>query len=174
MLLERKGNIIMKYYKVDERTLLNLICDAQSIHILGDFEECTELSSDLKTQIDKDLKSLPKTICIDFDGVIHPYTKGWVGIVPDDEPPIKGIAMELAKLKVLGYSVVIFTTRAQTDVGSKYVKEYLDKYSIVYDRITAIKFGAIAYVDDRAIFFDGDAESLADKIESFAKAKRKG
>lgn len=39
-----------------------------------------------------------KTICVDFDGVIHKYSKGWQGDVIYDEP-VEG-AKEYSKYKL--------------------------------------------------------------------------
>ena len=125
------------------------------------------LNNILAERIKRDLELMAKTVCIDFDGVIHPYTKGWIGLEPDDEPPVAGIKEEIIKLKDAGYRIVVLTTRAQTEIGTYAVKEYLFKNNIYYDAITATKIGAIAYIDDRAIPFNGNSEGLAEKIKAF-------
>lgn len=51
-----------------------------------------------------------KTIAIDFDGVIHAYTKGWQdGSVYDNE--IEGVFEVIQSLFQQGYTVFIFSTR---------------------------------------------------------------
>lgn len=52
----------------------------------------------------------PKTIAIDFDGVIHKYSAGWKdGTIYDDEIP--GVFESIKALCDSGYSIVILSTR---------------------------------------------------------------
>lgn len=54
--------------------------------------------------------SQPKTIAIDFDGVIHAYGKGWQdGAIYDK--PIRDAFESIKTLMDAGYSVFIFSTR---------------------------------------------------------------
>lgn len=108
------------------------------------------------------------TVCFDFDGVIHSYRSGWQGdesIIPD--PMVFGIGKVIRKLKADGYKIVIFTTRARTKEGFNAVCNYLKRRHIPFDSITDIKPPALCYIDDRAINFDGDCESLYPKIVGF-------
>ena len=103
-----------------------------------------------------------KTIAVDFDGVIHRYSKGWLdGSIYD--PPVSGAAEALYRLKRAGYRVLIFTTRASNrnidgvEETSQLiaVAEYLEKHEIPYDAIFAgEKPMYTAIIDDRAIRFD--------------------
>ena len=59
-------------------------------------------------------KQATKTIAVDFDGVIHWYTRGWQGgDIYDD--PVPGAIRGLMKLMNAGFEVVIFTTRLNKD-----------------------------------------------------------
>jgi predicted phosphatase len=49
----------------------------------------------------------------------------------------------------------------------------LEKYGIEVDDIQATKPAAIVYIDDRVICFDGDADSLLEKIKSFKPWNKK-
>lgn len=122
---------------------------------------------ELQERIKSDMAKMYKVICIDFDGVIHPYTKGWVGLTPDIEAPVKGMREELEALKEQGFRIVVFTTRAQTAEGVKAVKKYLELWRVPFDDITAQKIGAHCYIDDRAILFDGNSKGLAERVINF-------
>lgn len=103
-----------------------------------------------------------KTIAVDFDGVIHGYSKGWQdGLIYD--PPIAGSASTLSRLQRAGYRIVIYTTRAanRTIDGNfergqlEEVAGYLSAWGIPYDEIfTGEKPIFTALIDDRAIRFN--------------------
>lgn len=103
-----------------------------------------------------------KTIAVDFDGVIHGYSKGWQdGSIYD--PPVPGVARSLDRIRRAGFKVVIYTTRASNRVidgvcqesQEMEVKDYLEKHGIPYDEIfTGEKPMFFALIDDRAIRFD--------------------
>lgn len=104
-----------------------------------------------------------RTICIDFDGVIHDYSSGWQGedvfgqMIPNADT---GTSV----LKQKGWTVIIFTTRKKTDELEKWLKEH----NITYDYInenpgqpdgTSGKIMADVYLDDRGICFRGRWDS---------------
>lgn len=68
-----------------------------------------------------------KTIAIDFDGVIHKYSKGWHDGTIYDEP-MKSAFESIKKLMDNGYSVFILSTR-----NPKQIKKWLDKYLWFWD-----------------------------------------
>lgn len=92
-----------------------------------------------------------KTLCIDFDGVIHRYSKGYHDKTAYDIP-MEGAYESLFKLKSQGYRIVIFTARDTTEVV-----EWLQKHwrgtPLEGLEVTNVKIPALAYVDDRAIRF---------------------
>lgn len=93
-----------------------------------------------------------KTIAIDFDGVLHKYSKGYHDGTCYDEPMEGGIEA-IIKLRNKGYEVVIFTCR-NPDAIYEWFKKYWDSsaHGEVPD-VTNKKPLAIAYVDDRGIRF---------------------
>lgn len=107
-----------------------------------------------------------KTIVFDFDGVIHSYTSGWKGydVIPDE--PVEGIKEVIDELRNQ-YEIVVVSSRCKTDEGIKAIKDYLNKYNIVVDRIMKEKPPAILYIDDRAICFDGNSDNLLNQINNF-------
>lgn len=110
---------------------------------------------------------MKKTVVFDFDGVIHSYTSGWQGIdvIPDD--PVEGISDAIDNIRNAGYEVVVVSTRCKEEKGVEAIKYWLNMWDIDVDAVMAEKPPAIVYIDDRAICFDGNANSLLGKIDSF-------
>ena len=109
-------------------------------------------------------------ICIDVDGVIADYSKGFQGakVIGD---PLPGAQNFLKWLKDAGWKIVIFTTRA-TDVMETYMK----KHNLYYDEINDNsslrgenpgKPIATVYLDDRGICFNGDFKKAFTDIMNF-------
>ena len=113
-----------------------------------------------------------KTIVFDFDGVIHKYSNGWQdGSIYDE--PVAGIKDVIDNLRALNYKVVIVSTRCQTDYGMVTIRNWLVNHNIIVDNICKEKPPALVYVDDRAICFDGNANTLLDKIVNFRTWQQK-
>ncbi|HEY3789250.1 MAG TPA: hypothetical protein VGL71_10360 [Urbifossiella sp.] len=109
-----------------------------------------------------------RTVCLDFDGVLHSYRTGWCGaeIIPD--PPIHGTREAVARLRQL-YRVVVLSSRCHTEAGRKAVANWLERHEIVVDEVCEHKPPAIVYVDDRAIRFRGNWDDLLTEIRQFRK-----
>lgn len=106
---------------------------------------------------------MSKTICLDFDGVMNTYT-GWKG---EDElyEPREGLPDFLSKLKGMGVEVVINSTRPALKIQA-----WLERYNLasLVDRVTDRKPPAVAYLDDRAVCFNGVFDSsLVDQLIDF-------
>lgn len=110
---------------------------------------------------------MKKTVVFDFDGVIHSYTSGWKGegVIPD--PPVLGIKEAINEIRAAGYEVVVVSTRCASVQGHGAVRAWLLDNGIQVDAVKMEKPPAIAYIDDRAICFDGNSEGLLNKISSF-------
>lgn len=107
------------------------------------------------------MKTNLPTIAIDFDGVIHAYSKGWQGgRIYDD--PLPGVAEAMQRLIDNGWRVVVHTARATTSQSRADVMEWLDLHDIPYFDVTAVKPLAVAYVDDRAIRFENWNQALSE------------
>ncbi len=106
-------------------------------------------------------------VIFDFDGVIHSYKSGWKGadIIPD--PPVIGIKESIQQVRDAGYTVIVVSTRCYADGGIEAIKNWLNIHGIQVDDVTGEKPPAIVQIDDRAITFDGNADSLLDKIRQF-------
>lgn len=86
-------------------------------------------------------------VMVDFDGVIHRYSKGWNDGTAYDTP-MSGAKQALQAMDDEGYNVVIFSARPSWQIVA-----WLKKYEFPPYRVTNIKEGAVAYIDDRAIQF---------------------
>lgn len=68
---------------------------------------------------------MAKTIAIDFDGVIHAYSKGWQdGKIYDK--PVPNVFESIQHLFEQGYAVFVFSTR-----NKRQIKDWLDFYIMV-------------------------------------------
>jgi hypothetical protein len=101
----------------------------------------------------KKMKMSKKTICVDFDGVIHAYSKGFHdGTIYD--PPTPGTSLALQKLHD-EYKVVVLSARARDERLVKQIWDWLATYQLdgYVSSVTNVKPPAVAYIDDRAITF---------------------
>lgn len=112
---------------------------------------------------------MAKTVVFDFDGVIHSYTSGWLGETTIPDPPVPGIREALKEIHGAGYEVVVVSTRCATAKGKGAIEAWLYNNGLreYIDKVCKEKPPAIAYIDDRAICFDGHPENLLKKIQSF-------
>ena len=112
---------------------------------------------------------MAKTVVFDFDGVIHSYTSGWLGETTIPDPPVPGIRDALKEIHGAGYEVVVVSTRCATTKGKGAIEAWLYNNGLreYIDKVCKEKPPAIAYIDDRAIRFDGHPETLLRKIQNF-------
>jgi hypothetical protein len=106
-----------------------------------------------------------RTACIDFDDTIAPW-----GALFKTPPPFLGVAEALRDLAATGWTIVCLTSRASPtwwhdaypahgfddaeafgQANIAHIAEYMERYGIPCDRITAEKVPAAVYIDDRAI-----------------------
>lgn len=118
---------------------------------------------------------MARTLAIDFDGVLHPYTEGWVGPVPAPEPPMPGAEDFLRQATENGYRLVVFSTRCDTPQGLAGTKAWLAEHGLdsFIEEVSCQKPAAIAYIDDRAVSFRGDWDLWAE-IERLREARPHG
>lgn len=114
-----------------------------------------------------------KTVVLDFDGVIHSYSSGWKGEENIPDPPVPGIREAIQNIRASGYRVVVVSTRCRSAYGMGAVRKYLRDNEITVDEVMSEKPPAICYIDDRAICFDGNPETLLEKIDSFKPWNKK-
>lgn len=102
------------------------------------------------------------TLALDFDGVLHRYSRGW-----DDgsiyDTPVEG-AVEFVSKAQKSFKVVVVSSRCADHAGAMEVKAWLEKYEFP-DGVEVCVRRPPAYVtlDDRAVTFTGtwpDMEAL--------------
>lgn len=113
-----------------------------------------------------------QTIAVDFDGVIHQYSRGWQdGSIYD--PPVEGALESLERLH-RRYKVVIFTTRVNPDMpgGHAQLKRVIDwledngfREGVHFDEVTHAKPPAVVYIDDRALRFTSWDQAIGELRE---------
>jgi hypothetical protein len=113
---------------------------------------------------------MKKSIAIDFDGVINPYTKGWQGPGVFEDPSQECVAA-IKKLHT-NYTIIIHTAREQTEFDR--IREYLLKHDIEHDEMFEAKGSrskpiADVYLDDRAVTFNGNWDAAILKIENSSR-----
>jgi hypothetical protein len=110
------------------------------------------------------------TVAVDFDGVIHAYSKGWHdGTIYD--APIPGALEGISTLQGQGFAVYVFTSRDPMAVATWLVQHgvrarvdfpWSGAYPFEFwNSTTEIlvsnrKLPAVVYLDDRAVRFEGD------------------
>ncbi|MGI9470306.1 MAG: TOTE conflict system archaeo-eukaryotic primase domain-containing protein [Rubripirellula sp.] len=109
-----------------------------------------------------------KTVCLDFDGVIHSYRSGWKGEDTIPDPPIHGVREAIQHLRKR-YRVVIHSSRSATESGCEAIRRWLQKHEIDVDDVCMHKPPAFVYVDDRAIAFDGNWDQTISDINDFRR-----
>ena len=103
-------------------------------------------------------------VALDFDGVMHKYSKGWQkGQIYD--PPVESLKEALVFLAAR-YRVVVYTARTASDL--KLIWNWLYEHGLhrYVSEVTFIKPKAKLYVDDRAYRFTGSwTEEKLEEIE---------
>lgn len=110
-------------------------------------------------------------IAWDFDGVIHDYKHGWLGVMPT-EPPKEGCEDALKKVKELGWNQVILSSRPK-----EYIKLWLEKYNLAhyFSGIYNHKITATIYVDDRGYRFEkwNEIDTIIEIVKSVKSLEEK-
>ena len=109
-----------------------------------------------------------RTVCLDFDGVIHSYQSGWQGEAVISDPPIHKVGDAIKRLRK-DFRVVVYSARCRDEEGVQAIKNWLDKHLIEVDEVCRHKPPAFVYVDDRAVRFTGDWNGTIRDIYDFRK-----
>lgn len=112
-------------------------------------------------RIDPGLKG--RMLGIDFDGVIHLYSQGFLGLDNAYDIPMEGTEHALRVLNERGYYLWVYSTRPPEVIEEWLIKYDLLKY--IPGPITNIKLPAINYIDDHGYHFS-DWEKVLDDFPS--------
>ena len=107
------------------------------------------------------------TLCLDFDGVLHAYRKGWTGCDVIDDEPVPG-AQEFCRKALELFEVVIFSTRCAEARGVVAIHQWLERHDFPKGlRVCEPgdpKPAAFLSIDDRALTFTGEWWEPADLL----------
>lgn len=125
--------------------VLNLLNGVARGGIMNDKIKSLQLS--LRKQLGVGIKKeAAKRIFVDFDGTIteksHGYTMG--------DTLMPGAAESLRKLKAMGYKIIIFSVRANSEHGKNAIKDFMIAHELPFDDIKG-KPNFDLIIDDKAI-----------------------
>jgi hypothetical protein len=129
-----------------------------------------------------------KTICLDFDGVIHQFTTPWTEscVIPD--PPVPGAFEAIVAYMDAGIRVAVLSARSATNAGRDAMAGWFQsrggghllKRETVIDgtRVRSLYFpeckpAAVLYVDDRAWQFTGNNFPTVAQLEQYVPWNKK-
>lgn len=123
-------------------------------------------------------------ICVDFDGVIHSYTSGWMGVDVIPDLPVPGAidwimdhlpipeSISCMGPEYTGPVVQIYSSRSKERNGIKAMKKWLVDNGLHKAYLTEdiLKFptqkpAAFLTIDDRAICFNGTFPTTKEMLE---------
>ena len=108
-------------------------------------------------------------LCLDFDGVCHSYTSGWINAWTIPDPPVAGLFPFLEQA-LQHFRVAIYSSRSEFERGREAMQRWFEKELLAYyDGNTApaasvllqlefpvSKPSAFVTLDDRAVTFKGE------------------
>lgn len=100
-----------------------------------------------------------RSICVDFDRVIHQYTSPWTNATTIADPPVEGAFEWLAEM-VDHFRVHIFSSRSHVEGGIDAMVGWFEKHGMRRSVLCNLIFpqhkpAAVLYIDDRAFHFQG-------------------
>jgi hypothetical protein len=112
-----------------------------------------------------------KTLCVDFDGVLHSYTSGWKGVDQVPDGPVRGAMDWLRAMLGEGFDICIYSSRSKDPAGLAAMMAALRVWGMDMDDIDRLDFptekpAAWLTIDDRCFRFEGDFPS-ADWLRRF-------
>ena len=117
----------------------------------------TPLTNPMSNIID----GIQKTICIDFDGVIHSFVQPWISATVIPDPAVYGAFDFIKRCIADGYTVAVFSSRSHQFRGIDAMKAWFIEHGLDETTLQQIQFPqekppAIIYIDDRGYRFIGE------------------
>lgn len=127
-----------------------------------------------KAEVPVFTRRYPKTVALDFDGVVHAYTSKWTAPEAIHDGPVPGALEAIQGYLKAGFQVAIFSARARALEGLYAIEEWLEHHGFPADElaVTSVKPQAVLYVDDRGFHFTGTFPSVRD-VETFKPWNRR-
>jgi hypothetical protein len=112
-----------------------------------------------------------RTLCIDFDGVIHSYKSGWKGATVIPDPPVEKAFSWLLEYMIAGFDVCVYSSRSKEPGAINAMRNWFLKYDFPVNQLDAMQFptqkpAAYLTIDDRAVCFMGTFPSV-ERINAF-------
>ena len=150
---------------INPEIILNNLSIDESVNYLINYLDNNNYLSNIKEVNNLDKK---KTLAIDFDGVIHDYSKGFQGLENAYDPPKEGAKEALQYFKSEGYIIKILSSRP-----SHVIRRWLIKYDLsnLIEEISNHKFPATVYIDDRGFLFKNWKQCMLE-INNHPKIKK--
>lgn len=106
-----------------------------------------------------------KTLCLDFDGVLHLHESPYEGpsVIPGE--PVPGALAFVERALETFDAVVVHSARCATAEGRRAISAWLDVNGFPLElTVVADKPPAIVYLDDRGVTFTGTFPDPADLV----------
>lgn len=94
------------------------------------------------------------TLCLDFDGVLHWYRKGWQSAAIIDDEPVPG-AVEFVTNAQQFFTVVVYSSRSSQPGGIEAMRAWMKANGFPEVQFATEKPKAFLTIDDRALTFTG-------------------
>ena len=112
-----------------------------------------------------------RTLCVDFDGVIHQYTSPWTNAGEIHDGPVSGAIRWLRTMLAEGFEVCVYSSRGLDPAGIPAMRAWLVRHGMPSADVDSLQFPtqklpAVLTIDDRCFRFEGDFPS-ADYIRRF-------
>ena len=137
----------------------------ESVNRIVDYLEINNWIKSTKEISNLDKK---KTISVDFDGVIHKYSKGFQGLENIYDGLMEGCVESLKELHDKGFKLKILSSRPKEVIEPWLVKNNID---YLFDGVSNHKFPATIYIDDRGYHFK-DWETTLKEIMNHPKIQK--
>lgn len=101
-------------------------------------------------------ETMQRALCLDFDGVLHQYSSGWQGDDTVADGPMDGAVEACHALAEAGWKLYVLSSRTNLHP----IAAWLAEHGFPPMTLTRRKPIAVCYVDDRAVRYEGNWDTL--------------